>query len=117
MIPLFVKGIYWYEPPMSTPNYKHSICREDIILLTLLTAQGTSIPITWIGISELDGSLRFETSEPNMATLFSIFSDPEHTRTLTRVFDEDRKTFEGFTGFKGIERMATGNIVIRLLKQ
>ena len=117
MIPLFVKGIYWYEPPMSTPNYKHSICREDIILLTLLTAQGTSIPITWIGISELDGSLRFETSEPNMATLFSIFSDPEHPRTLTRVFDEDRKTFEGFTGFKGIERMATGNIVIRLLKQ
>ena len=29
-------------------------------MLTLLTAQGTSIPITWIGISELDGSLRFE---------------------------------------------------------
>ena len=86
-------------------------------MLTIETAQGTSIPITWIGISELDGSLRFETSEPSMATLFSIFSDPEHTRTLTRVFDEDRKTFEGFTGFKGIERMATGNIVIRLLKQ
>ena len=21
MIPLFVKGIYWYEPPMSTPNF------------------------------------------------------------------------------------------------
>ena len=101
----------------STLNIYHSICREENILLTLLTAQGTSIPITWIGISELDGSLRFETSEPDMATLFSIFSDPEHTRTLSRVFDEDRKTFEGFTGFKGIERMATGNIVIRLLKQ
>ena len=86
-------------------------------MLTIETAQGTSIPITWIGISELDGSLRFETSEPNMATLFSIFSDPEHTRTLTRVFDEDRKTFEGYTTFKGIERMSTGNIVIRLLKQ
>lgn len=86
-------------------------------MLTLLTAQGTSIPITWIGISELDGSLRFETSEPDMATLFSIFSDPEHTRTLTRVFDENKKTFEGYTTFKGIERMSTGNIVIRLLKQ
>ena len=86
-------------------------------MLTVETAQGTSIPITWIGISELDGSLRFETTEPDMATLFSIFSDQEHTRILTRVFDEDRKTFEGFTGFKGIERMATGNIVIRLLKQ
>ncbi len=83
-------------------------------MLTIETAQGTSLPINWIGISDLDGSLRFETSEPDIATLFSIFSDPEHTRTLTRVFDEDRKTFEGFTGFKGIERMGTGNIVVRL---
>ncbi len=86
-------------------------------MLTIETAQGTSLPLNWIGISELDGSLRFETSEPNMATLFSIFSDPEHTRTLTRVFDEDRKTFEGFTGFKGIERMGTGNIVVRLFRE
>ena len=86
-------------------------------MLTIETAQGTSIPITWIGISELDGSLRFETTEPNMATLFAIFADPEHTRTLTRVFDEDRKTFEGFTGFKGIERMGTGNIVVRLFHE
>ena len=86
-------------------------------MLTIETAQGTSLPINWIGISELDGSLRFETSEPNMATLFSIFSDPEHTRTLTRVFDEDRKTFEGFTGFKGIEPMGTGNIVVRLFRE
>ena len=83
-------------------------------MLTIETAQGTSLPINWIGSSDLDGSLRFETSEPDIATLFSIFSDPEHTRTLTRVFDEDRKTFEGFTGFKGIERMGTGNIVVRL---
>ena len=83
-------------------------------MLTIETAQGTSLPINWIGISDLDGSLRFETSEPDIATLFSIFSDPEHTRTLTRVFDEDLKTFEGFTGFKGIERMGTGNIVVRL---
>ena len=86
-------------------------------MLTIETAQGTSLPINWIGISELDGSLRFETSEPNMAALFSIFSVPEHTRTLTRVFDEDRKTFEGFTGFKGIERMGTGNIVVRLFRE
>ena len=84
-------------------------------MLILVTAQGTELPITWIGISELDGSLRFETTETNMATLFSIFSDPEHTRTLTRVFDEDRRTFAGYTGFKGIEKMMSGNIVVRLL--
>ena len=84
-------------------------------MLTIVTAQGTELPITWIGISELDGSLRFETTETNMATLFSVFSDPEHTKTLTRVFDEDRKIYEGYTGFKGIEKMMSGNIVVRLL--
>ena len=84
-------------------------------MLILVTAQVTELPITWIGISERDGSLRFETTETNMATLFSIFSDPEHTRTLTRVFDEDRRTFAGYTGFKGIEKMMSGNIVVRLL--
>ena len=83
-------------------------------MLTLETAQGTTLPLNWIGISELDGSLRFETPETDLATLFSIFNDPEHTRSLTRVFDEDRKTFEGFTVFKGIERMPTGNTVLRL---
>ena len=86
-------------------------------MLTLLTAQGTELPLNWIGISDLDGSLRFETTETNLPTLFAIFNDPEHTRVLTRVFDEDRKNFEGFTGFKGIERMSIGNIVVRLMKQ
>ena len=85
-------------------------------MLFLETAQGTSFPINWIGISDLDGSLRFEVIEGDISILFGIFSDPEHTQALTRVFDEDRKTFEGFTTLKGIERMATGNIVVRMLK-
>ena len=83
-------------------------------MLTLPIAQNTSLPIEWIGISDFDGSLRFETTETDMPTLFAIFNDPEHTRCLTRVFDEDRRTFEGYTGFKGIERMGTGKIVVRL---
>ena len=86
-------------------------------MLELLTAQNTSLPIEWIGISDFDGSLRFETTVQEMPTLFAIFNDPEHTRCLTRVFDEDRRSFEGFTVFKGIERMATGNIVIRLMHE
>ena len=80
-------------------------------MLTIETAQGMSLPITWIGISELDGSLRFETSEPNMATLFSIFSDPEHTRILTRVFDENETVFEGYTDLFRIERMPSGIVI------
>ena len=86
-------------------------------MLTLETAQGTTLPLNWIGISELDGSLRFETPETDLATLFGIFNDPEHTRCLTRVFDEDRRSFEGFTVFKGIEKMMSGNIVVRLMHE
>ena len=84
-------------------------------MLALRTAQGFTLPINWIGISDFDGSLRFETPEMDLATLFSVFSDPMHTAALTRIFDEDEKTFSGFTAFKGLERMGTGTTVIRLL--
>ena len=83
-------------------------------MLELKTAKGTELPINWIGISDFDGSLRFETTETNLAELFMIFNDPEHTICLTRVFDEAEKEFEGFTSFKGIERMGNGCTVIRL---
>ena len=84
-------------------------------MLELKTAKGTELPINWIGISDFDGSLRFETSETNLAELFMIFNDPEHTICLTRVFDEAEKDFEGFTFFKGIERMGNGCTVVRLM--
>ena len=84
-------------------------------MMKLKTAKGTELPINWIGISDFDGSLRFETSETNLAELFMIFNDPEHTICLTRVFDEAEKSFEGFTSFKGIERMGNGCTVVRLM--
>ena len=84
-------------------------------MLQLRTAQNYTIPVNWIGVSDFDGSLRFETPETDLATLFSVFSDPNHTSTLFRIFDEDEKTFSGFTAFKGIERMGTGTTVIRLM--
>ena len=84
-------------------------------MLTLHTAQNYIIPVNWIGVSDFDGSLRFETPETDLATLFSVFSDPKHTSALTRIFDEDEKTFSGFTAFKGLEKMANGCTVIRLM--
>ena len=84
-------------------------------MLRLKTAKNVEIPINWIGISDFDGSLRFETSETNLAELFRIFNDPQHTNCLTRVFDEAEKDFEGFTFFKGIEKMGNGCTVVRLM--
>ena len=84
-------------------------------MMTLRTKKDYEIQIIWIGISDFDGSLRFETTEQNLAELFMIFSDQEHTMKLTRIFDETGRDFEGFTAFKGIEKMGNGNIVIRLM--
>lgn len=87
-------------------------------MITLITARGAAFPIAWIGVSDFDGSLRFEVTAPaSLAELFTVFSDPEHTATLTRVYDEDEKTYTGFTRFKGLEQMATGSVVVRLLKE
>ena len=86
-------------------------------MIELRTAQNYTVPVNWIGVSDFDGSLRFETPETDLAALFSVFSDPAHTAALTRIFDEDEKTFSGFTAFKGLERMGTGTTVIRLMPQ
>ena len=39
-------------------------------MLQLKTAQGFTLPINWIGVSDFDGSLRFETPETDLAMLF-----------------------------------------------
>lgn len=85
-------------------------------MLEVKTATGKTFPVSWIGISDFDGSLRFEVTEGTLAELFAVFSDPEETVCLTRVFDEDRKDFLGFTKMKGVELMATGDVVVRLQK-
>ena len=86
-------------------------------MIKLITAQGTEIPISWIGISDFDGSLRFEVLSDELNLLYGIFTDPAHTKSLTRVHDGDRRVYEGFTAFKGIEKMGPGSIVVRLMKE
>ena len=85
-------------------------------MLKLRTAKGFEIPINWIGISDFDGSLRFETTETNIAELYMIFNDPEQTIKLTRVFDEVGRDYDGFTFLKGYDWMENGCIVFRLKK-
>ena len=85
-------------------------------MITLRTSNNVTLPIEWIGVSDFDGSLRFETSETDMPKLFALFNDPAETAVLTRIYDEDEKTYTGFTAVKGIERMASGNTVVRLMR-
>ena len=83
-------------------------------MIILVTAKGIEFPIHWIGISDFDGSLRFEVLSNDMSLLYGIFTDPEQTRVLTRVYDGEQRRYEGFTVFKGIEKMQPGCIVVRL---
>ena len=85
--------------------------------LYLLTAEAVEIPLLWIGVSDIDGSLRFETTETNISWLVSIFTAEKHTVCLTRFFGTDAKDFYGFTQLKGIERMKGGTTVVRLLPE
>ena len=76
------------------------------------------IPVTWIGISEFDNSLRFEVPTGcgyGIKYLFSIFSnsDDPDLQTITRVCCDTERTFSGWTIFKGIEEMDNG-IVVRM---
>ena len=85
-------------------------------MLKILTAKGMEFPIHWIGISDLDGSLRFEVLSEDLHLLYGVFTDPEQTCILTRVYDEEQRSYEGFTAFKGIEKMSPYQIIVRLMK-
>ncbi len=45
-------------------------------MLKITTAKGIEFPINWIGISDFDGSLRFEVLSDDMNLLYGIFIDP-----------------------------------------
>ena len=81
------------------------------------TAKGRELPVLWIGISDLDGTLRFEVVDKDLEALFKLFRDPEETAVITRIYDEDEKTFTGFTVFRGIEATGHATTVIHLSKR
>ena len=87
-------------------------------MITLRTATGKTYQIAWIGISELNGSLRFEVvGDVNMFALISTFIQPTETATLTRVWDGNERAFEGFTEFKGVDKkFGDGGIVVALMR-
>ncbi len=88
-------------------------------MIILRTNSNKEYPIEWIGIADFDGCLRFEVADAadRMPELFAVFTDPSATETLTRVFDEDRRVFTGYTGFKGMDLKPSGSVVIALMRR
>ena len=85
------------------------------------TEMSFKIPVSWIGVSDFDNSLRFEVPAGcgyGIHYLFSVFSnenDPD-LQTITRVAYDTEKAFNGWTVFKGIEKMNNGGIVVRMMQ-
>lgn len=84
-------------------------------MILLETKTGKVFQIAWAGVSGIDGALRFEVLGATVTDCYQIFSDPQETETLTRIFDDDRRVFEGYTVFKGVDLNFTGSIVVALL--
>ena len=80
-------------------------------MIKLITATNKSFPVNWAALSHLDGSFRFEVTDGDFAELYRVFTDPNETVTLTRVFDEGETVFDGYTDLFRIERMPSGVVI------
>lgn len=80
-------------------------------MMKIITAQGLEFEVNWAAVSNIDGSLRFSVKNTNLAECYAIFSDREHTKKLTRVFDESSVEFENFVTLFRVEQMANGIVV------
>lgn len=85
-------------------------------MITLETANGKTFRIAWAGVASVDGVLRFAVEGAELADIIATFTVPENCTELTRVFDEDRKTFTGYTVFRGVQISFDGSTVVSMSK-
>ena len=85
-------------------------------MIRLRTTNGEMFDIDWIGISSIDGILRFAVKNPDISKIVQIFSVPENCSILTRLFDEDEHTYEGFIVFRGFLLNFDGTATVSMSK-
>lgn len=89
-------------------------------MISLLTASGIVFTVIWIGLSDIDGSLRFRTHGTGPDSLFKVFfNNAEETESLTRVFDDNSLEFHGYTHFAGLQEAGdgSGDYIVTLKKE
>lgn len=83
------------------------------------TATGKKFPILWCGASSLDGQLRLCVTGLNLASAFSVFSDPSEIKEIKYYINDDGegeyRTFAGFKTLRGVNEDNSG-IVVALAK-
>lgn len=85
-------------------------------MVYLKTANGETFEIEWIGVATFDGALRFGIKNADITNLLATFTKPENCTVLTRSFDGEEKTFEGYTVFRGITIDYDGTTIVALSK-
>jgi hypothetical protein len=85
-------------------------------MIKIETTKGKNFQIEWAGVSSIDGVLRFAVVNTELTEILATFTVPENCKELTRVFDEDRKTFTGYTVFRGVQINYDGSIVVSMSK-
>ena len=72
--------------------------------MIIITALGKEYEASWCGVSPYDSALRFYLKTTDIADVFSTFTNPENTETITFVQDDmgNEKTYENYTVFKGV---------------
>ena len=86
-------------------------------MIQILTASGILFNVLWVGVSSIDGALRFALINPDVKQAIEVFTNPENCRTITRVIDgETDIIFEGYINFRGINVSYDGNATVALSK-
>ena len=85
-------------------------------MIQIILPNGETFEVEWIGVSTIDGVLRFNVINADMTAVLQTFMKPENCSPLVRKFDEDEKTFEGYTVFRGIIVNYDNSMIVSLSK-
>lgn len=80
----------------------------------LKTVSGKEFDLLWDGISVIDGILRFAIANVSLSEAFTIFSNPEETSILIRVWDGIEYAYIGYSDFRGINLDSNGELVVSM---
>lgn len=86
--------------------------------MVIITATEKEFNVEWLGLSTIDNVLRFAVKDSDMATVLSVFMDPEETVSLVYVIDNmnNKTEYYSFTTFKGVDLLPGNSIVVSLIK-
>ena len=79
-------------------------------------ANGDEYNISWIGVANLDGALRFGIVGGELANIMGTFTNPNNCAVITRTFDENYFSYEGYTVFRGVRINYNGEIIVTMSK-